>query len=312
MKRLVTQQCSVLVVKTPKGDLRASPYQHGDPQKAIPLPPVVLWALGFNAAGKAEGPLRQASLREYTKIINEFCRTQHDLVIREIFRPRIFKKDKWLIVAVTAKLEEEIPDDEMFTFSTAFSSGHLVKHGASDFYQSKQVELTQALASGRPFDTDWHGCKHECLSVRVAYDGDASYTCQVSVTDDMDTEGIGTIERALNTPATLDDVAGWLNQAWTEAQEQQGENADYTGFSIHEGTADGAWVETYLAKRSDLALMYMDTPPGDNYQQWGFQDETDRIPAAVKSALGSYIEEHQFADEFLPCTVGGYTVTRWN
>jgi hypothetical protein len=196
-----------------------------------------------------------------------------------------------------------------FIFSETFSRGDLTKWGPSDFYPDKEAELVAALASGKPFDTEWGGCKKEICSSRVSFDG-KTLTCQVSVSDDFDTEGLGTETRSFSRPYTIDDVTHLLDEAHKNALECQRDNTDYTGFSIHRGNDKGPWVETYIAQRSDMAG-YMDCPPGDNYDQWGFQDETDEISAEDRETMENYIVAHQFDVDFAPFVCGNWTVTRW-
>lgn len=197
-----------------------------------------------------------------------------------------------------------------FIFSETFSRGDLTKWGASDFYDDKEAELCAALASGKPFDTEWGGCKKEICSSRVSFDG-KTLTCKVSVSDDFDTEGLGTETRSFSRPYTIDDVTHLLDEAHKNALECQRDNADYTGFSIHAGDITDPWVETYIAQRSDMAG-YMDCPPGDNYHQWGFQDETDEIPVDVRNDLENYIIRHQFDKDFAPYVSERWTVKRWD
>lgn len=39
--------------------------------------------------------------------------------------------------------------------------------GLGDFYADREKELRDAIASGRPFDTGWHGWKKELQSMRI-------------------------------------------------------------------------------------------------------------------------------------------------
>ena len=51
--------------------------------------------------------------------------------------------------------------------------------GVGDFYNGNEEELVDAINSGKPFDTGWHGFKKELESLRIARD-DINVTVYVS------------------------------------------------------------------------------------------------------------------------------------
>lgn len=310
MKHTITY--SNLVVIQRKGrKLWACPVQHQpNSEDSRPVHPAILSVLGFESDGTMDGSMANLSFSAYEQKVRDFFAkdTPKDfrlLYIRQA-KPIVGCRGQ-LTLIVEADVSEDLPADAMFQFSETFSRGDLTKWGASDFYDDKREELVAALASGKPFDTGWGGCKKEILTSRVFSDG-KTLTCEVSVSDDFDTEGLGSITIAA--PATFEQVEGAMDRASNEAESCRKENADYTGFAIHKGDADGSWVETYVAQRSDMAG-YMDTPPGDNYHKWGFQGDGEEIAEDTAQAIEDHIHSHQFDEDFLPFSVGGYTVTRW-
>lgn len=303
---------SNLVVIQRKGrKLWACPVQHQpNPEDSKPVHPAILSVLGFESDGTMDGSMANLSFSAYEQKVRDFFAkdTPKDfrlLYIRQA-KPIVGCRGQ-LTLIVEADVSEDLPSDAMFQFSETFSRGDMTKWGASDFYDDKKSELIAAIASGKPFDTGWGGCKKEICSSRVSFDG-KTLTCEVSVSDDFDTEGVGSV--SIPAPATLDQVETALDEAHALAAQCQKDNADYTGFSIHQWDAKGPWVETYIAQRSDMAG-YMDTPPGDNYHKWGFQDDTDEIPADARETMEDYIVAHQFDTDFAPFVCGNWTVTRW-
>jgi hypothetical protein len=302
MKTINTYR-NLVIVSIKNNLLVANPVQ----PDGKPVHSEILSLLGFEPDGSTDGDLAALSLDAYKAKVVEFFAKDALKTHRLLFLELSDAEGGQLFVELEMDVSENLPVDAMFQFSETFSRGDLTKWGASDFYPDKEAELCAALASGKPFDTGWGGCKKEICSSRVSFDG-KTITCEVSVSDDFDTEGLGSV--SIPAPATFDQVETALDQAACSADENRDDNADYTGFSIHRGDDKGPWVETYIAQRSDMAG-YMDCPPGDNYDQWGFQDETDEISAEDRETMENYIVAHQFDVDFAPFVCGNWTVTRW-
>lgn len=155
-------------------------------------------------------------------------------------------------------------------------------HGISDLYPTHQKLVERALKSGKPFDTGWYGSKKEIASGRIYSDG-KTVTCEASVSDDFDTEGRGS---AVATPAGLgtevlfDDVVRALDAALDAAGEDKKEKEPYAGFSTH--NRKGHWVETLILPKGGEEY---DTPPGDNYHEWGWQRECRYMPRKVREVF---------------------------
>jgi hypothetical protein len=308
MKTINTYR-NLVVIQRKGRKLWTSPMQLGA-AAGKPVHPAILSVLGFESDGTMDGSLANLSFSAYEQKVRDFFAKDTPKDFRLLYinqaKPIVGCRGQ-LTLIVEANVSEDLPADAMFQFSETFTRGDLTKWGASDFYDDKKAELVAALASGKPFDTGWGGCKKEILTSRVSFDG-KTITCEVSVSDDFDTEGLGSV--SIPAPATIDQVETALDQASCAADENRGDNADYTGFSIHQGGDKGPWVETYIAQRSDMAG-YMDCPPGDNYHQWGFQDETDEVSAEDRENIENYIIRHQFDKDFAPFVCGNWTVTRW-
>jgi hypothetical protein len=197
-----------------------------------------------------------------------------------------------------------------FTFSPEFKQGDLTHHGI-DIYTRHQPELLRAMRSGRPFDTGFRGCKKEILSIRLSGDGDGGLTVEASVSDDFDTEGNGCVDTDMPTGSD-DDILGALEEllgsAISAASDDKKSNEPYEGFSIHLGHDHGAWIETYLRPRPGEE--HLDVPPGDNYHQWGFQEESGAIPRDVLDALKAWAEDDERDGETFES--GGYVIKPWS
>lgn len=187
-----------------------------------------------------------------------------------------------------------------------FQRGDGSHWGLTDWYPENEAALRAALDARKPFDTGWYSSKKEIASARVVSRDGKTIEVEVSVSDDFDTlgEGFKTTD-----DWTLDKVSQKIDEAWDAAQQNQRDNAPYTGFSIRDST--GAWIETYLLSNGDF-----DTPPGDNYFWWGWQhDEQDdvgipdpQIPAEAVQAFEEYINA---GDWSAPLTVAGWTIRPW-
>jgi hypothetical protein len=171
-----------------------------------------------------------------------------------------------------------------YKFSDSFPCGDMTKWGASDFYEDKAEEIKKAIASGLPFDTGWGGCKKEILSSRVSFDG-KKFICQVSVSDDFDTEGMGreSFESYNNEAINFSNIVKSLDLAADGADENLKENAPYRGFKL---LWRGGWHETYIQAKCDYPGK---EPPGDNYHQWGFQGETEDLTEEEKEKIEDWI-----------------------
>lgn len=197
-----------------------------------------------------------------------------------------------------------------YQFSKEFKSGDFTHRGAGDFYADKEKELLNAIESRKPFDTGWGSCKHKILTCQIICDGEGGFTCSVSVSDDFDTEGMGTVDLSCDGETagkTLEAIQQALYEAHGLAQDDQTDNQVYRGFKILNDK--GSWVETYIQRWNGSE--YMDQPPGDNYHQWGFQEESDEISEAAKEKLEDYTNSYKKGepDSF---TFEGWTIEPWD
>jgi hypothetical protein len=183
--------------------------------------------------------------------------------------------------------------------------------GPSDFYPETQDQILRALRSGNAFDTGWMSCKKKSLSSRLRHDGVGGLTCEVSISNDFDDEGTGTgtVDFAVDGPKTDEEwlklVETGMAKAHAAAAQDQKDNASVEMFTVGRVNDEGKrvnWVETYLQDRYPHGFP-LDTPPGDYYHQWGWQGETDEIPAEVLEKL----EDAIFSGN-LPCVVDGWMV----
>lgn len=55
----------------------------------------------------------------------------------------------------------------MNTFDFNFDDWNWGSWGVGDFYDGNEKKLRDAIDSGKPFDTDWHGFKKELQSMRI-------------------------------------------------------------------------------------------------------------------------------------------------
>jgi hypothetical protein len=146
----------------------------------------------------------------------------------------------------------------------AFQTGDGAHCGLTDWYPEKEAALQAAIDSGKPFDTYWYASKKEIATARIECDG-KKIIVQASVSDDFDTIGNG--ESVIAMPSSLDDIRAAIDRAWNQAEDDLRDNAIYLGYSvIHKKS----WVETYLT-----CIGGSDTPGGDNYHYWGWQDDKD-------------------------------------
>jgi hypothetical protein len=207
----------------------------------------------------------------------------------------------------------------------AFASGDGAHCGLTDWYPNKERALKRALKRQQPFDTGWYGSKKEIASARVYSVDGKEVLVEVSVSDDFDTEGMGSATAARGAvPVTIGSVQDAIYRAWEEAESNQKDNRVYAGFSIlrntirHGAYAGGkpvgkghrgqSWVETFLI---DLCGLGTDCPPGDNYHKWGFQGE-EKIPLKHRDALERWANRHVAGvTKGKSFTSGKWTIKPW-
>jgi hypothetical protein len=187
----------------------------------------------------------------------------------------------------------------------AFKHGDGAHRGLTDWYPEKEAALELALKAHAPFDTGWYGSKHEVASARIYSHDGVTIHAEASVSDDLDTEGLGS---ATVEAWTMLSMAVAVESAWSDAEAAQKDSQPYQGFAVYD--AAGAWIETYL-----LSDGTYDVPPGDHYFNWGWQyAEKDGqgipdplIPAEAVEAFEAYVQ----GDREEPLTVAGWTIKRW-
>ena len=160
--------------------------------------------------------------------------------------------------------------------------------GLSDWYPEKEKALVRALKSDKPFDTGWYSSKKEIASGRIS-SVNGTVQVEVSVSDDFDTEGYG----SATAKRDLESVREAIEQAWNEANSNQKDNRVYAGYAlIHWSTKIPDWrrspnvfpqeTRKRYGKKQPQCLDYyivnmgeFDSPPGDNYYHWGWQEDPD-------------------------------------
>lgn len=204
--------------------------------------------------------------------------------------------------------------------------GHMdgAKWGVSDWYEKIEEGIKAALEQGpsAEWTTGWYGSKKEIASGRITCKG-GKLICEAGVSDDFDTEGRGRV--IIDHTTDLDKVRAAVDEALDAAGEDKRDNEDYLGFSIHhieplkytdysesppvEKTRMAEqWVETYIRQHNDGYMM--DEPPGDNYHQWGWQEDHD-VPKHVKDALEQWIMNWPTGESNEQFTYEGWTVKPW-
>lgn len=183
----------------------------------------------------------------------------------------------------------------------SFSKGADGSHwGLSDIYPDKLAALEKALASGEPFDTGWYSSKKHIASARISSKDGLTVTVEVSVSDDFDTEGLGRV--AASAPTSFKEVAIAIDKAWDEASDNKKANEVYAGYSlIRWSTEIPEWRRAkhiypnetrkrYGRKQPQCVDYYIvnatgqfDSPPGDNYHFWGWQN--DHAPEIVENSV---------------------------
>lgn len=91
--------------------------------------------------------------------------------------------------------------------------------GIGDFYADREKELRDAIASGRPFDTGWHGWKKELQSMRITRTENAVIVSVNEYMDDLEDYALIldclTDEEEQNvTEEQLEEIANQLNDLW--------------------------------------------------------------------------------------------------
>jgi hypothetical protein len=174
--------------------------------------------------------------------------------------------------------------------------------GLGDWYPEIEKGIQKALKHGpKQWTTGWYASKKEIASAKITCQ-DGKIKVEVSVSDDFDTEGLGS--KTIPHTTDLEVVRETIYAAWDEANGNQKDNRCYVGFSIltrtrvystyiggkpqGKGRMAMSWVETYIRQSGDGYCL--DSPPGDNYSQWGFQGEYD-IPDDVKERLAKWAEQ---------------------
>lgn len=158
--------------------------------------------------------------------------------------------------------------------------------GLTDWYEDIEQGISEALAKGPGYEwtTGWYSSKKEIASARLSCCGGELHF-EASVSDDLDTTGYG--DCSFPFTDDIEEIRLAIEMAQEEAEASQKDNRVYAGFSVH--NAEGMWVETLLLPVGEGHEM--ESPPGDNYHQWGWQEETDAIPQKVLAELKSWAEE---------------------
>jgi hypothetical protein len=163
--------------------------------------------------------------------------------------------------------------------------------GLSDWYPEIEKGIKEALINGDDFTTGWYSSKKEIASAKITMKN-RWLEVEVSVSDDFDINGYASLEmdfRRSPTPHSIrwniDSVRKMIDEAWNQAEKDQENNYTFAMYSIH--NKKGNWVETYLVN----VFGETEQPPGDNYHQWGWQEETTKLPPNVKEHLQKLMEQ---------------------
>jgi hypothetical protein len=205
------------------------------------------------------------------------------------------------IVRFDVDIEKPVPIPEQLPCMSSHLDG--AHWGLSDWYPEIEKGIQAALRRGKKYawTTGWYGSKKEIASACITHIN-GEIEIEVSQSDDFDTIGRG----GVTIPHTkdLELIEKAIDAAWREAEDDMRMNACYVGYSI---IRDGHWVETYI-KRSGTAWEFCyERPPGDNYHQWGWQRDGERISKKLREAMEDWIE----ANDFGSTTIDKYTVKAW-
>lgn len=210
--------------------------------------------------------------------------------------------------------------------------------GLGDWYPEIEEGIQAALNQGpeHEWTTGWYASKKEIASARIT-NADGGMKIEVSVSDDFDTPGLG--ERVIEHTTDLETIRAAIYEAWDDAEGDQKDNRLYVAYSVltevehtvsrwyipglpywlgslilrvlpflrNRKVRSQGWVETYLKPTYEACDFGYDQPPGDNYHQWGFQDEYD-IPEDVKEQLEEWAQSHDLGS----FTVGEFTIKSWD
>lgn len=212
-------------------------------------------------------------------------------------------------------------------------SGHLngAHWGVSDWYPEIEAGIKEALAkgTGHNWTTGWYGSKKEIASARITHKNGV-IVCEAGVSDDFDTPGRG--KARIRHTTDIRRVQKAVDLALDRAGEDKRDNEPYKGFSVLTlrdnyafilgGVPQGepvrslSWVETLILPFGDGR--FMDGPPGDYYDTWGFQGECE-LPDEVKHMLRTWAEEWMVeGGDLYPesgdkeFTYGGYVIRPWD
>jgi len=174
--------------------------------------------------------------------------------------------------------------------------------GLTDWYPELEAAITAALARGKGYawTTGWYSSKKEIASACITQ-RDGEITVEASVSDDFDTSGRG--KRTIRFTKNLDRIRDAITAAWEEAEGDQRDNRVYAGFSVGRGDQ---WEYTLILPAGDGYLM--DSPPGDYYHRWGWQEieEGEDRPAGISAedAESLLAAAHRFIDGEVPIRKG--------
>lgn len=185
--------------------------------------------------------------------------------------------------------------------------------GLTDWYPELEAAITAALARGNDYawTTGWYSSKKEVASACIGQSG-GEITVEVSVSDDLDTPGRG--ERTIRFTKNLDRIRDAITAAWKEAEGDRRDNRVYAGFSVGRGDR---WEFTIILPVGIGSEM--DTPPGDNYHRWGWQEVEDgedrpaEIPVKAAERLAAWAERFLSGEaEQKKLTAAGWTIKAWD
>lgn len=221
----------------------------------------------------------------------------------------------WRVSKTVWKITQNQKTRQSFAFpEKAFSGLDQTKWGPTDFYDDTRNHLLNAMRSGLDFETPWMSCREEILSSKITKAGGIT-TVAVSVSDDFDTPGMGEASKRIRVKGFDDEqVIAQLeklgSKAWELAESERKSNATYVGWSVGPDDGSNRWVNTYL-----VSVAGLDSPSGDNYHRWGWQEAEDGedlppaedIPNDIAQELAKKMEN--FAES--PIIHRGFRATLW-
>ena len=192
--------------------------------------------------------------------------------------------------------------------------------GVEDWYERTEESIKTAIEEccGDDFEADWStpwlGCKKEIVSWKISWSWRrGTYLCEVSCSDDFDTEGSGAefvphieIEEGL-----IDKLKDGLRKALIEADENKKENECFVGFTILDGNS---WIDTYIARNPGHEWSgEMDEPGGGCYHQWGIQGEAAGgvISEEEKKAIEEKVNDFLWGEGESDFRVGKFQIKKW-